>query len=141
MVILITGMERPMNKPVFDPNQPFTSGDQGTIPPESQPSVGLGTAFGVAQDLAPWNQLRAKTLDPAGVAVAEAGGKMGYPVAGAVAGTAIQTAPELMSSYLGLQGLYNSSNPYAQGITKTPQEIGQAMNAGEESAGISGQLP
>jgi hypothetical protein len=111
-------------------------------------------AMSAASDLAPWNKAN-QALNSAGGAVAQAGGYVGgklesagYPTAGNVAqgagvglGGAIALSPDILAAYTGMKGLYNSSNPIARGITQAPQEIGQAMNAGEQAAGINPQLP
>jgi len=99
-------------------------------------------AYNQASQMAPWN--KANQAWKAGVGnVAEFVGKHTNldPTQIGAALTPVAIAPEALASYTSLQGLYNSPNPIAQGITKTPQQIGQQMNAGEEAAGISGQLP
>lgn len=98
-------------------------------------------AMDQVQQAFPWNRLRAATLDPLAQKVSDVGLAAGYPNTGAAIGTAIKLSPEILSAYTSLNGLYNSPSPIAQGITKTPQEIGQAMNAGEQAAGINPQLP
>src|SRR5439155_7051897 len=89
-----------------------------------------------------------RALKKAGGEVAEAGGyiggRMGFPKTGQAIGVgvgALSLAPEVLAAWNSLQGLYGSQNPLIQGITKTPQEIGQQMNVGEQAAGVSGQLP
>lgn len=62
--------------------------------------VGLGTAFEVASEMAPWNVARGLTTEPLGEAVAEAGGRMGYPTTGAALGTGIQMAPDIAGAFL-----------------------------------------
>lgn len=108
---------------------------------QSQTKPGFLDTVQAVSDLTPWNQLRQKTLDPLGEKVAELGGTMGYPATGAAIGTAVQMAPDILAAGTSLKGLYESPNVYAQGITKTPQEIGQLMGQGEEAAGVSNKLP
>lgn len=116
-----------------------TFGDQQTYP---NPSVGLMDAFSVANELAPWNRLRQKTIEPLGQAVAEVGGRMGYPISGAAVGTAIQTAPEILSAAEGLIGMRTSQVPFWKAVREKPRMIGRQMEAGEIRAGLDPkQLP
>jgi hypothetical protein len=91
--------------------------------------------------MAPWNKANQAYKGAIGWGAEKLGQVGANPYATAAVLTPAAIAPEILGAYAGLKGLYNSPNAIAQGITKTPQEIGQAMNAGEEAAGVSGQLP
>lgn len=77
---------------------------QAVQPPTSNP-VGMGTAFDVASELAPWNIARRNTTEIVGEKIAEGIGRglpeygiPGMPKTGAAIGTAIQMAPDILSS-------------------------------------------
>lgn len=98
-------------------------------------------AIGFATESLPQNRLRSVTLDPLGEKTAEVGGRAGFPVAGAALGTAIQIAPELLSTGLGLRGLYRSQSPVAKGLLNTTEELGPQYEAQNEAIGVVRRVP
>lgn len=100
-----------------------------------------GAAYDTLNQMAPWNVLRAHTLQPAADAVAEQGGRLGYPKTGAALGTAIAISPEILSAYTSLRGIYNSANPIVKGLMNTPQELGPQYAAQNEAVGLRARPP
>lgn len=116
------------------------------LPPETdeivggtggKPSLGMGDIYNMIPD-APWTRLRNATLEPAGEAIAEAGGAMGYPATGAAIGTAVQMAPDLLGLYGGRQALYGAQqkSPVVQGLLNTPRELGATYEAQNAAARV-----
>lgn len=82
--------------------------------------------------------------DVLGEGIAVGTGESNNPVvrgAGVALGGAVQMAPYLTGAAQGLKALYTSGNKYAQGITKTPQEIGKMMGKGEKMVDVGDHLP
>lgn len=108
---------------------------------KKKPSISPFVAYDVANELSPANIVRRHTLDPLGEKVAEFGGKHGHPLMGALSGTAIQVAPELLSTVLGVRGLYESTDPSIKGALNTTKELGEDYNAQNEAIGVSRRVP
>lgn len=105
-----------------------------------KPSLGFGDVMEMIPD-APWTRLRNATLEPAGEMVAEAGGQMGFPATGAALGTAVQMAPELLSTYAGMRGLYQSQSPTVRGLINTPQELSPQYGIQNQAIGVTKTTP
>lgn len=146
---LLAQLNADSGKPVTDP------AILAQLNGSSSPNVGLGTAFGVASELAPWNIARGLTTEPLGEKVAEVGGSLGYPKTGATLGTAIQTAPDILGMVSPanteaaiLRGPAESFGRRALGFTKgmikrgggvekVNQVAGQMLDEGVITAGAS----
>lgn len=108
---------------------------------QSQPSSPkglMGAAWGVANELAPWNVARSLTTDPLGEGAAKGigylGGRAGYPNAGAVAGAAIGTGIQMAPDILSMMATGPKTAPRTAFTAKaTPETI-----EGVEAAGRYG---
>lgn len=94
----------------------------------------------------PERMLKEKVLDPAGEALAEAGGRTGHKaisIPAAAVGTMISEAPAFAGAASSLSGLYNQEDPtpFAEAIKNTPSDLSPRYTALDEKAGISGDLP
>lgn len=96
----------------------------------------------------PWGKVQ-QGFKQAGGAIAEGGGylggRIGYPQTGQALGVGIggtiALAPELLATYTGLKGIYESQNPVVKGLVNTPQELGPQYEAQNEAIGISNKVP
>lgn len=107
----------------------------------NKPSISPFVAYDVANELSPASIVRHNTLDPLGEKIAEFGGRQGYPISGALAGTAVQVAPELLSTVLGLKGLYKSTDPAVKGALNTTKELGADYQAQNDAIGVTRRVP
>jgi hypothetical protein len=109
--------------------------------PTAKPSISPFTAYDVAQEFAPANIVRQHTLEPMGEGIAEALGRRGHPKIGAAVGTAVQIAPELLSTALGLKGIYKSTDPAVKGALNTTKELGEDFAAQNDAIGVARRVP
>lgn len=76
-----------------------------------------------------------------GQGVSELGNEVGYPVAGALAGTAVQMAPYVAGARAGWNAMQQSTNPIVRGLINTPHELNPQYSAQNEAIGISNRMP
>jgi len=155
-----------MNKPAFDPGQPFTPGNKPAFDPSQPFQAAESPTDGSSQmDVAKFALSQAAAMNPVnkltqmrqnvGGDIAEAGGYLGGKVTsagfpnvgnaiqrvGVVAGSIPALGPEVLGAYTSLKGLYNPTNPVAAGITNTPKDLSPQYAMQNQAAGISNDIP